>query len=54
MLNILKNKKVLLLIIGIILIPFIIPIIEILVDSLFYAGKYVGTWIRNLIEVGIC
>lgn len=54
MLNIIRNKKFIILIIGILLIPFIVPIFEILVDSLFYIGKYVGSWVRELMEVGIC
>lgn len=54
MLNILKNKKLIILIIGILLIPFIVPILEILVNILLYIGRYTGTWVRGLTEVGMC
>lgn len=52
--NLLKNKKIWILLGLVVLIPFIIPIIEILVNCLFYIGKYIGTWVRELIDIGIC
>ena len=54
MLHLLKNKKVIMLLIGILLIPVIVPILEILINCLFYIGKYLGTFVRGLMEVGIC
>lgn len=54
MLNILKRKKLIILLIGILLLPLLVPIFEILIDSIFYIGKYVGTWVRGLMEVGMC
>ena len=52
--NIIKNKKIIMILILILLIPLIIPIVEIIIDCLFYMGKYAGTWIRGLKEIGMC
>lgn len=54
MLNILKNKKTIILIVGILLIPIVIPLLEILINCLLYVGRYAGTWVRVIMESGIC
>ena len=54
MLHILKNKKTIILLITILLIPILIPVFEILVNCIFYIGKYIGTFVRGLQEFGMC
>lgn len=52
---ILKKNKKLIIILGIIFsLPFIIPILEVLINCLFYTGKYVGTWVRLVMSSGVC
>ena len=52
---ILKKNKKLIIILGIILsLPLTLPILEVLANSLFYTGKYVGTWVRMVMSGGFC
>ena len=48
-----KNKQIFFVILIILLIPFIMPIIEILFNCLINLGRIYGTKLR-LIEQGIC
>ena len=49
-----KNKKLIIILALILSLPLIIPILEVLGNCLFYAGKYVGTWVRLIMSGGIC
>lgn len=48
--NVKKYKKIIL--VGILLIGM--PLIEVLIKIIFTYGNYVGTFIRNVSEGGIC
>ena len=55
MLSVIKKNKKILILLGIILsLPLIIPIVEVLGNCLFYAGKYLGTWVRLVMNGGVC
>jgi len=49
-----QHKKIILILGLILLIPFLIPIIELLIKMLFIVGNYVGTNIRHIMENNIC
>lgn len=52
--NILKNKKIITLCLILLLLPAIVPILEILINCLLFVGRYCGTWIRGIMELGVC
>ena len=49
-----KNKKLIIILTLILTLPLTMPILEILGNTLFYAGKYVGTWVRLIMSGGVC
>ena len=49
-----KNKKLIIILALILTLPLTIPILEVLGNSLFYAGKYAGTWVRLIMSGGVC
>ena len=49
-----NHKTLILLGLSLLLIPFILPMISMLMHFLFTIGTYVGTWIRSISEVGLC
>lgn len=49
-----KYKLELMVILVLLLIPFIEPIFEVLVDCIFTIGRYIGTWIRNVSVGKMC
>lgn len=49
-----KYKLELMVILVLLLIPFIEPIFEVLVDCIFTTGRYIGTWIRNVSVGKMC
>lgn len=49
--NIKKNYKTFM---FIVLIPFILPLMSIIIEIIFNSGNLLGTLIRSLIEGGIC
>lgn len=52
--SIIKIIKIIAIIVLIILLPFIIPIVELLINMIFTLGKYIGTNIRYIAEGRIC
>ncbi len=36
------------------LLPFLLPIVNILMEILFGSGQIVGSYVRRLIEIGLC
>ncbi len=55
LINFLKQKKKIIIITSLILlIPFIIPIVELLIKIIFALGNYVGTNIRYIVEGKMC
>lgn len=53
--NIINNiKKYYKIFMFIILIPFILPLMSIVIEIIFNSGNLLGTVIRRLIEGGIC
>jgi len=55
MLTLIKNnKKLILTILFICLVPFILPIINILVEIIFETGKIFGSFVRNFTLGNIC
>lgn len=49
-----KNKKLIIILALIVSLPLIMPILEVLGNCLFYAGKYAGTWVRLIMSGGVC
>ena len=49
-----QKKKVIIIISLILLIPFIIPIVELLIKMIYALGNYVGTNIRYIVEGKMC
>ena len=49
-----KNKKIIIIMCIICLIPIAEPIIETFGECLFYIGKYLGTFVRNIMSNGVC
>ena len=49
-----QHKKIIIIIAAIILIPFVMPIIELLIKMIFTVGQYIGTNIRYIVESQMC
>lgn len=49
-----KYKIEIYIIVVLLLVPFLEPIFEVIVECLFNVGRYIGTWIRGISEGYLC
>lgn len=49
-----NNKKIIILLVVIITLPFMMDLLSLIVEIIFNAGTYVGTFIRKISESKIC
>ncbi len=50
-----QNHKLMIQIGGtILLLPFLLPIVTVLIEILFDSGQIIGDYIRRITEIGIC
>ena len=53
--SVIKKRKHIVLIIGVILLlPFLLPFLDVLVKLIFNLGEYAGTLIRYIVEKKLC
>lgn len=52
--KIVSNKKILLLLLLVITLPFLMDLVSLIAEIIFKAGTVVGTLIRKAFEVNVC